>query len=85
MNYRIEYLEEVFFQLAKIPKNIRNAILKAIENRLSIDPCRFKPLTANWQGFFKMRVGDYRVIYRVDQAAVTALIIKIAIRGRIYG
>ena len=84
MSYRIDYLEEVFFQLARVPKNIRNIILKAIENRLSVDPCRFKPLTANWQGCFRMRIGDYRIIYRVDKEAVTVLIIKTDVRGRIY-
>jgi hypothetical protein len=35
MNYRIEYLEDVFDQLAKIPKNIRLTIIRAINRLLS--------------------------------------------------
>jgi mRNA interferase RelE/StbE len=84
MNYKIEYLEEVFHQLAKIPKNIRNTITRAIDERLAADPYRFKPLVCNWKGCFRMRVGDYRVIYKVNQSEVTVLIIKIDSRGKVY-
>jgi mRNA interferase RelE/StbE len=84
MNYKIEYLEEVFDQLAKIPKNIRNAIIRAIDERLTTDPQRFKPLICNWKGCFRMRVGDYRVIYKVNAKEITVLIVKIDSRGKVY-
>ncbi|MDR1032004.1 MAG: type II toxin-antitoxin system RelE/ParE family toxin [Holosporales bacterium] len=84
MNYKIEYLEEVFDQLAKIPKNIRQTIVKAIDERLSADPRRFKPLVCNLKGFFRMRVGNYRVIYHIEEKKVTVLIVKIDVRGNIY-
>jgi mRNA interferase RelE/StbE len=84
MNYKIEYLEEVFDQLAKIPKNMRQTIVRAINERLSTDPYRFKPLVCNLKGFFRMRVGDYRVIYRIEEEKVTVLVVKIDIRGNVY-
>ncbi|GHU17066.1 translation repressor RelE [Alphaproteobacteria bacterium] len=84
MNYRIEYIEEVFFQLSKIPKNIRNAIMRAIDERLTTDPFRFKPLGHNLKRFYRMRVGDYRVIYRIRNKEVEVLIVKIDSRGEIY-
>jgi mRNA interferase RelE/StbE len=84
MNYKIEYLDEVFDQLVKIPKNIRQTIVKAINERLSADPYRFRPLVCNLKGFFRMRVGDYRIIYRVEEEKVTVLIVKIDVRGNVY-
>ncbi|MCL2312906.1 MAG: type II toxin-antitoxin system RelE/ParE family toxin [Firmicutes bacterium] len=84
MNYKIEYLEEVFDQLAKIPKNIRNAITRAIDERLTIDPHRFKSLVCDWKGCFRMRVGDYRVIYKINKKEITVLIVKIDSRGKVY-
>jgi mRNA interferase RelE/StbE len=84
MSYKIEYLEEVFDQLAKIPKNVRQTIVRAINERLSADPYRFKPLVCNFKGFFRMRVGDYRVIYRVEKEKVTVLVVKIDVRGNVY-
>jgi mRNA interferase RelE/StbE len=84
MNYRIEYLEEVFDQLAKIFKNMRQTIVRAINERLSTDPYRFKPLVCNFKGFFRMRVGDYRVIYRIEEEKVTVLVVKIDVRANVY-
>ncbi len=84
MRYKIEYLEEVFDQLAKIPKNFRNTIVHAINERLAEDPLRFKPLSYQWNGFFRMRVGDYRVIYKVQKKSVTVLVVKIDTRGNVY-
>jgi mRNA interferase RelE/StbE len=84
MNYKIEYLEEVFPQLAKIPKNMRQAIVRAIDERLTVGPYRFKPLAYKWKGFFRMRVGDYRVIYKVYEDTVTVLIVKIDSRDSVY-
>jgi mRNA interferase RelE/StbE len=84
MNYRIEYLKEVFDQLAKIPRNVRQTIIKAIDERLSMDPHRFKPLVYKLKGFFRMRVGNYRIIYRMEEEKVTVLIVKIDARGNVY-
>ncbi|MCR5225150.1 MAG: type II toxin-antitoxin system RelE/ParE family toxin [Alphaproteobacteria bacterium] len=84
MLYKIEYLDEVYDQLAIIPKNIRQSIIKAINERLTETPYRFKPLVCNWKGYFRMRVGDYRVIYRVEDEKVTVVIVRVAVRGNVY-
>jgi mRNA interferase RelE/StbE len=84
MNYRIEYLEEVFPQLASIPKNIRRTILRAIDERLAVDPFRFKPLIGNSKVYYRMRVGDYRVIYKIYDNKVTVLVVKVAVRRGAY-
>lgn len=84
MLYKIEYLDEVYDQLAIIPKNIRQSIIKAINERLTETPYRFKPLVCNWKGYFRMRVGDYRVIYRIEDEKVTVVIVRVAARGNVY-
>ena len=84
MRYQIELTEDALQQLSKIPRNIRNSILNAIDERLSEDPHRFKPLVCNWKGYFRMRFGDYRIIYKVDEAIVAVIIIRIGIRGNVY-
>ena len=81
MNYRIEITEDALNQLSKFPRNIRNGILKAIRERLSENPHRFKPLVCNWKGFFRLRIGDYRVIYKVEEERVTVVVVRVAPRG----
>ena len=85
MLYKIEYLDDVYDQLAAIPRNIRESIVRAINERLTITPYRFKPLVCNWKGYFRMRVGDYRVIYRFEDEKVTVVIVRAAARGNVYG
>ena len=84
MKYKIRYLEEVYSQLKKIPKNMQLTIRRAIDTRLTEDPYRFKPLVSNWRGYFRMRVGDYRVIYTVEDETVTVLIVRVDVRGKVY-
>jgi len=84
MAYLIKLTEDAVNQLSKIPRNIRNSILNAIEERLTDNPHRFKPLICKWKAFFRMRFGDYRIIYKIDEAIITVIIVKIAVRGNVY-
>ena len=84
MLYKIEYLDGVYDQLAIIPKNTRQSIIKAINERLTVTPYRFKPLVCNSDWHFRMRFGDYRVIYRVEDKKVTVVIVRVAARGNVY-
>ena len=38
-----------------------------------------------WEGCFKYRVGDYRIIYLVDWPAEKLIILKIGHRREVYG
>jgi mRNA interferase RelE/StbE len=43
-----------------------------------------EPLTGQYAGQYKIRVGDYRVLYRFDRAAKTVTILKIRHRREVY-
>ena len=71
--------------LPGIPKNIHERIRKAIEMRLFVDPISAgKPLRQSLKGHHKMRVGDYRVIYRVDEDKNKIFIFIIGNRKEVY-
>ncbi|WP_230400971.1 type II toxin-antitoxin system RelE/ParE family toxin [Microcystis aeruginosa] len=40
------------------------------------------PLTREWSGFYKLRVGDYRVIYEFDRES--RIIIRVGHRSEVY-
>jgi len=42
------------------------------------------PLSENWAGFYKLRVGDYRVIYSLDETISVLWIEKVGHRRDIY-
>lgn len=83
MEYRPVYHHEILNDLAGIPVNIKERIRRAIETRLLIDPINYGlPLRKSLQGHRKLRVGNYRVIYRIENKDV--IILKIGHRKDVY-
>ena len=66
--YEVEFTDDAETDLTRLSKDIAQRILKKLrwlaENFELITP---EPLTAQWQGFFKLRVGDYRALYTFNQ------------------
>ena len=84
MPFNLFYHPEIIKEdLPSIPQNIKSRIKKAIEQRLLTDPIRFgAPLRKGLQGYRKLRVGDYRVIYKIDNDNI--IIFKIGHRKEVY-
>jgi mRNA interferase RelE/StbE len=78
--FNIEYLDSVVSEdIPALPKTIRERIKRAIESRLTADPVGLgKPLRYSFIGHRRIRVGDYRIVYRVDpnRSLVTIVFIK---------
>lgn len=59
-----------------IPRNLRDRLGRAIETRLAAAPERYgEPLRGPFHGYRKLRVGDYRVVYRIVKQEVWVLAI----------
>lgn len=74
--------------LPAIDRAARARILKAIRGKLTSAPEAYgERLRAELHGYWKLRVGDYRVIYEVRRSLVTVLMLKIGYRrdGEVYG
>ena len=70
-----------------IPRPQQKAILKAIQKKLTIDPQNYgQPLRGEFSGYWRLRVEDYRVIYRIINEQVLVRVVKIGIRkdDRVY-
>lgn len=60
--------------LPAIDAKNRDRIRKAIETRLMNEPQRYgEPLRKNLKGYWKLRVGDYRIVFKVVNAEVRVL------------
>ncbi len=66
-----------------IPRNVQRRLAQAIEARLTTAPERYgAPLRASLKGYWKLRVGDYRVVYKIVREEVWVL--AILHRKRVY-
>lgn len=83
--FHLTYLDVVVREdIPLLPKTMRARIKKAIEDRLGVDPVGFgKPLRYSLKGHRRLRVGDYRIVYRIDGNNV--IIAAIKHRKDIYG
>lgn len=84
MSYRLFYHPDIKKEdLPEIPRNMKERIRRAIEERLLIDPEKYgEPLRRGLSGYRKLRVGDYRVIYKVDRESIA--VFKIGHRKEVY-
>ena len=85
MGNAIIYEPEALADLEKLSQDLRQRIVNKIdwlaENFEQIKP---QPLSNNLSGFFKLRVGDYRVIYEVNPTEQTIIIDRVGHRSQIY-
>jgi mRNA interferase RelE/StbE len=81
--YKILFSKEAEDFLRKSDKNLAERITKKIIS-LSENPRAGLPLTANLAGLWKLRVGDYRVVYRIKDQELLILIIRIGHRKNVY-
>lgn len=83
MKYTLLYHPEVKDDIRHIPANIKARIRKAIETRLQTNPILYgQPLRHSLKAHRKLRVGDWRVIYRVE--VTTVIILRIGNRKDVY-
>lgn len=84
--YKIEYLPIVVKEhIPELSTKAKIIIRKAIEERLIIDPIGFgKPLQYSFKGHRRLRISNYRIIYRVDQKSHIVIIVAIKLRRDSY-
>lgn len=82
----VSYLDTVVQKdIPALPKTMRTRIKNAIETRLAIDPIGLgKPLRYSFIGHRRIRVGDYRVVYRVNMSHHEVVIVLIKHRKDVY-
>jgi mRNA interferase RelE/StbE len=84
MPYRFSYHPDVKAKdLPKLNRTIQKRIKTAIEQRLSSSPEVYsEPLRRTLKGYRKLRVGDYRIVLKIE--GVDILILGICHRKDVY-
>ena len=83
--YEIEYEKEARNALKKLPRNISSVAIKKIE-ALAQDPYAKHNNALKLKGMegYRLRVGNLRVFYRIENSQLVVVVIDIKFRGEAY-
>jgi len=83
--YQVVFLPTALDALSKLDKSIVKRIINRIEwFSKNIENSSLIPLKSRLSGFYKLRIGDWRIIYEISKRAKTIFIHKIGHRKDIY-
>ncbi len=84
--FEIRYHDRVLSRdLPALPRTMLSRVRAAIEQRLMVDPVSYgKPLRGSLRGHRRLRVGDWRIVYRIDAGNSVVFVVAIDHRKDIY-
>lgn len=86
MVWTIEYSASVAKALGKLDRQAAARILKAVEDIAALDDPRGrgKALTGELSGLWRYRVGDYRVIAKIEDGRLVIVVVALGHRRDVY-
>lgn len=85
MAYRIEFRPAALRDLRSLPKDVLvrvGARIAALADEPR--PSGAEKLSGTEEDFYRIRVGDYRVIYKIEDKVLLIVIIKVRHRREVY-
>lgn len=78
MKFILTYHEKVVKEdIPKLDRSTKDRIKKSIEAKLLTAPEKFgKPLRRSLKGYRKLRVGDYRIVFLIENEYIKIIAIK---------
>lgn len=74
--FAITYHPDVAGDIARLGTSEKKRIREVIENKLVVSPLQFgKPLQHSLSGLRSLRVGDYRVVFKLADKSIIVLLI----------
>lgn len=83
MNYQVEFTKGALKQLKKLPKDIKERIDTKIQE-LAIEPRLNGVKKLQDDDLYRIRVGDYRIVYQIDDNVLLVTVVKVKHRREVY-
>ena len=87
MAWTIDYTDTAKKQLQKMDRQTARRLMDYMDERIAPlqDPrTTGKPLTGSRGGFWRYRVGDYRLICHIQDEVMSVLVVQIGHRREVY-
>lgn len=87
MAWTIEFVPEAAKELRKLGRSEAARIIRTLEERIApLDDPRTlgAPLTGDHAGYWRWRIGDYRVVAQIEDERVLILVVRVGHRREVY-
>jgi mRNA interferase RelE/StbE len=85
--WTVEFHPDAAKELKRLDRRVAARLVKTLETRIApLDDPRSlgAPLKGEHESYWRWRIGDYRVIARIEDARITILIVRVAHRREAY-
>jgi len=85
VRYELQIVPSAQKEIAALPTSVRRRVDEHIR-ALADDP-RPKgalPMKGKKKGLYRLRVGDYRIVYQVRDKVLVVVVVKVGHRGHVY-
>jgi mRNA interferase RelE/StbE len=82
-NYSLEIKRSAAKELAQVPPKDRGRIIARIQ-ALAEDPRPVGAEKLSGQARYRVRQGDYRILYEIEDQILRIMVVKIVHRGDVY-
>jgi len=84
-SYSIEYDNAAGRELAKLPRHVQVQVRRRIDALAKNPrPPSVETLQGDLKGLLRIRSGDYRVVYSVEDRSLVVLVLRIRDRKEVY-
>jgi mRNA interferase RelE/StbE len=88
MVYKILYHHKIEEDISRLDLSTKKKIIETIEKRLSTEPQKYgKPLRKPLKRYWKLRIGRYRVVYKIlkDEIWILAIMRRDIVYKNVLG
>jgi mRNA interferase RelE/StbE len=82
--YRIQILPRAARELAALPYDVRQRIDTKIQSLADNPRRQGVEKLAGEDGLYRVRAGDYRIVYAIQDDVLLVLVVRIGHRGEVY-
>jgi mRNA interferase RelE/StbE len=86
VSWLIEFHPDAAKELKKLDRAVAARIVRTLETRIApLDDPRSvgAPLKGEHEGYWRWRIGDYRVVARIEAERITILVVRVAHRREV--
>jgi mRNA interferase RelE/StbE len=83
MSYQLDYYPAATRAIEKLPRHVQRRILDRLEG-LKENPRPPGSIKLTGQDAYRIRVGDYRIIYTIQDQRLIVLVIDVGHRREVY-